>query len=64
MNDASGVECKVDPAQLVALKTRLLDIIDPGADSVDCYHSGTNWRHRAKPHGANQEYDIDGALVV
>lgn len=60
----SVFECKVDPAQLVALKTRLLDIIDPGTDSVRFYHLGSNWHHRVEHHGAKQGYDIDGTLIV
>ncbi len=60
----SVFECKVDPAQLVTLKTRLLEIIDPKTDSLRFYHLGSNWRHKVDHHGAKQGYDIDGTLVV
>lgn len=60
----SVFECKVDPAQLVALKARLLGLIDPETDSVRFYHLGANWRHRVEHHGANGGYDVDGTLVV
>ena len=49
----SVFECKVDPAQLVAFKARLLEIIDPATDSLRFYHLGSNWQHRVEHHGAN-----------
>jgi CRISPR-associated protein Cas2 len=60
----SVFECKVDPAQLVALKNRLLDIIDPKTDSLRFYHLGANWHHRVEHHGAKQGYDVDGPLIL
>ena len=60
----SVFECKVDPAQLVALKARLLDIIDLQTDSLRFYHLGVHWQHKVEHHGANDGYDIEGALVV
>ena len=60
----SVFECKVDPAQLVAFKARLLEIIDPQTDSLRFYHLGSNWQHRVEHHGANGGYDVDGPLVV
>ena len=60
----SVFECKVDPGQLVSLKSRLLDIIDPKTDSLRFYHLGNNWHHRVEHHGANDGYDIEGTLVV
>lgn len=60
----SVFECKVDPAQLVAFKVRLLEIIDPETDSLRFYHLGTNWQHRVEHHGAKQGYDIEGPLIL
>ena len=60
----SVFECKVDPAQLVALRSRLLEIVDLKTDSVRFYHLGSNWHHKVEHHGANDGYDVDGALVV
>ena len=60
----SVFECKVDPAQLVALKSRLLEIINPETDSLRFYHLGSNWHHKVEHHGANDGYDVDGTLVV
>jgi CRISPR/Cas system-associated endoribonuclease Cas2 len=55
---------KVDPAQLVTFKARLLDIIDPETDSLRFYHLGSNWHHKVEHHGANDGYDVEGTLVV
>lgn len=60
----SVFECKVDPAQLVTLRARLLEIIDSGTDSVRFYHLGSNWQNKVEHHGANGGYDVDGTLVV
>jgi len=60
----SVFECKVDPAQLVAFKTRLLGIIDAQTDSLRFYHLGSNWERRVEHHGADPGYDVDGPLVV
>ena len=60
----SVFECKVDPAQLVALKSRLLDIIDLQTDSLRFYHLGSNWHPKVEHHGAKAGYDVEGALVV
>jgi CRISPR-associated protein Cas2 len=60
----SVFECKVDPAQLVAMKGRLLELIDPATDSLRFYHLGANWKHRVEHHGAKPAYDIEGPLVI
>jgi CRISPR-associated protein Cas2 len=60
----SVFECKVDPAQWVELKSRLLGIIDPESDSLRFYHLGNNWQPKVEHHGAKQGYDIDGSLIV
>ena len=60
----SVFECKVDPAQLVVFKRRLLDIIDPETDSLRFYHLGSNWQHKVEHHGADPGYNIEGPLIV
>lgn len=60
----SVFECKVDPAQLITFKAKLLDIIDPKTDSLRFYHLGSNWHHRVEHHGAKQGYDVDGPLIL
>ncbi|MBD5779012.1 CRISPR-associated endonuclease Cas2 [Pelagicoccus sp. NFK12] len=60
----SVFECKVDPAQLVDLKTRLLSIINVDTDSIRIYNLGSNWQRRVEHHGAKESYDVDGTLMV
>lgn len=60
----SVFECKVDPAQLVDLKARLISIINPETDSLRFYHLGTNWQHKVEHHGAKETYNIEGPLIL
>ncbi len=60
----SVFECKVDPAQLVNLRKRLLDIIDENYDSLRFYNLGQEWKRRVEHFGAKPTFDIDGPLIV
>ena len=60
----SVFECKVDPAQWTALRSRLLSEIDEKADSLRFYRLGANWRERVEHVGAKASYDPDGTLIV
>lgn len=60
----SVFECKLDPAQFVTFKSRLLAIVDPETDSLRFYHLGRNWQQKVEHHGAKQGYNIDGPLIL
>lgn len=60
----SVFECKVDPAQYVAIKNRLESIIDNREDSIRIYHLGRNWKRKVEHLGAKESYDIEGFLGV
>lgn len=60
----SVFECKLDPAQLVALRARLESIIDPDHDSLRFYHLGNQWQRRVDHVGAKPTYNVEGALIV
>jgi len=60
----SVFECKVEPAQFVDLKRRLLDSIDPQTDSLRFYHLGNHWQQRVEHYGRNDDYNIEGTLLV
>ena len=60
----SVFECKVDPAQFVQLKARLLDIIDQESDSLRFYNLGAEWDRRVEHHGAKPSLNPDGPLIV
>lgn len=60
----SVFECKVDPAEWVTMKHRLLENIDPKTDSLRFYYLGANWHHKVEHHGAKEGYDVEGSLIV
>ena len=60
----SVFECKVDPAQFVALKARLLGIADLDVDSVRFYNLGANWDRRVEHHGAKPSLNPEGPMIV
>lgn len=60
----SVFECKVDPAQWVTLRSRLVDEIDPAKDSLRFYFLGSNWRRRVEHVGAKPTYDPEGPIIV
>ncbi len=59
----SVFECQVDAAQWTALRTRLVEEIDEGEDSLRFYRLGSNWRPRIEHVGAKPTYDPEGPLV-
>ena len=60
----SVFECLVDPAQWVALKQKLTDIIDQDKDSLRFYFLGKNWKRRVEHIGAKPTYDPEGPLLI
>lgn len=60
----SVFEMKVDPAQWVECRDRLLTTIDPATDSLRFYFLGNNWQRRVEHHGAKDAFDVDGPLIV
>jgi len=60
----SVFECLVDPAQWVALKRSLIDVINPEKDSLRFYYLGKNWQKRVEHAGAKPGYDPEGPLLA
>ena len=60
----SVFECIVDPAQWAVLRQRLVDEIDPKADSLRFYFLGSNYRNRVEHVGAKKAVDMEGALII
>lgn len=60
----SVFECLVDPAQWTVLRQRLIDEIDPRADSLRFYFLGSNWRHKVEHVGAKKAIDMESILLV
>jgi CRISPR-associated protein Cas2 len=60
----SVFECNVDPEQWTRLRLRLMDLYDPGTDSLRFYFLGANWQKRVQHHGAKPAVDLDGPLIA
>lgn len=60
----SVFECLVDPAQWVALRSKLVAEIDPAKDSLRFYFLGANWQKRVEHVGAKPAYDPEGPIVI
>ncbi len=60
----SVFEIEVDPAQWIALKTRLEGAIEPEHDSLRYYYLGANWHRRVEHVGAKVAVDLGGPLIV
>ena len=60
----SVFECKMDYAQWVEMKAKLLEIVDLKEDSLRFYHLGRNWEKKVEHHGAKKSYNIDAPLIL
>lgn len=60
----SVFECEVDPAQWVALKNELTELIDPQLDSLRFYYLGAEWRRRVEHVGAKEVHDLGEDLLL
>jgi CRISPR-associated protein Cas2 len=59
----SVFECEVDPAQWIALRTRLVAEINPATDSLRFYRLGREGRRRVEHVGAKAALDLEGPLL-
>lgn len=60
----SVFECLVDPAEWVALRSRLLEAADQDVDSLRFYFLGKNWQRRVEHVGAKPTYNPEGLLLA
>jgi len=60
----SVFECIVDPAQWATLRQKLIEEINPKADSLRFYFLGSNWKRRVEHIGAKKSVDQEGPLIV
>jgi len=60
----SVFECKLDPARYVEFKERVLNEIDPSKDSIRIYNLGNHWQKRVEHFGKNDDYNVEGTLLV
>jgi CRISPR-associated protein Cas2 len=59
----SVFEVEVEPAQWVALRQRLCDLIDPSVDSLRFYHLGAKWQGKVEHVGAKPAVDFKAPLI-
>lgn len=60
----SVFECLLEPAEWVAMRSRLLEAADLDEDSLRFYFLGKNWKRRSEHVGAKPTYDPQGLLLV
>jgi len=60
----SVFEIEVDSAQWVALKNRLVQIIDPATDSLRFYYLGQHWKDKVEHVGAKPVLDLNAPLIL
>ena len=60
----SVFECKVDHAQYVKFKARLLGLMNEDEDSIRFYNLGNNWQGRVEHFGQKESFDPDAPLIV
>lgn len=60
----SVFECEVGDAELVRLRGRLLDEINPAEDSLRLYRLGGDFRDSVEAYGKDRRIDFNGPLVV
>jgi CRISPR-associated protein Cas2 len=60
----SVFECSVGETDLVRLRSRLLDEIDPDEDSLRLYRLHGSIADTVEVHGRDQRIDFDGPLIV
>jgi len=61
----SVFECDLDPGQWEKLKARLIELVDPTADSLRFYYLGSNWQKRVEHVGTKATLDLrNDPLVV
>lgn len=60
----SVFEIELDPAQWVALKSRLIEIIDPAEDSLRFYYLGKQWQRKIEHVGAKPVLDLNAPLIL
>ena len=60
----SVFECSVSPSDLLVLKHDLLDIVDPGKDSLRFYNLGANYSNRIEHFGVQKHLPDDEVMMV
>jgi CRISPR-associated protein Cas2 len=60
----SVFECKVEPAQFLELKAKLLEVVNLSTDSLRFYNLGAEWGRRVEHLGVKPSMNPDAPLIV
>lgn len=60
----SVFECRLQPAEIVGLRHRLREIVDPEQDSLRIYYISDDDHARTEHFGVRPPLDVAGPLVV
>ncbi len=60
----SVFECDLDAAQLVSVRSSLLEVLDPEADSLRIYRLGNRYKEKIEQYGCKIAYDPEDTLIL
>lgn len=60
----SVFEMNIYPEDLVQIKNKLSEIIDPDKDSVRIYNLGKNWQRKVETMGVDESYNPESDLLI
>lgn len=60
----SVFEMNIYPEDLVQIKNKLSEIIDPDKDSVRIYNLGKNWQRKVETIGLDETYNPESDLLI
>lgn len=60
----SVFEMNIYPEDLVQIKNKLSEIIDPDKDSVRIYNLGKNWQRKVETIGVDETYNPESDLLI
>ncbi len=59
----SVFECDINPAQLVMIRHKLLELLDEKQDSLRIYNLGNKYSTKIEHYGVKESYDPEGELL-
>ena len=60
----SVFEMNIYPEDLVQIKNKLSEIIDPDKDSVRIYNLGKKWQRKVETMGVDESYNPESDLLI
>ena len=60
----SVFECVADAAEMVRIKNKLVELIDPEKDSLRFYYLGNKYQTKIEHVGAKPTYEAEGCLAL